>query len=79
MVYYHIAQNFNVVIAYGDVSGLNEEDERAFDEWEKTLPKGHHAVITDEETKWGKCDITGYDSELIEVVLFHTDSMTVLL
>jgi hypothetical protein len=69
---YHIAQNFNVVIAYGDMSGLNEEEERAFDEWEKTLPNGHHVVITDEEPSWGKCDITGYDSELIEVVLFHT-------
>lgn len=69
MTHYHIAQDFNVVIANSDFSGLTEADDLAFTEWEKTLPDGHYVIITDAEPKWGTCDITGYDSELIEVAL----------
>lgn len=63
---YKIAKNFNVVIAYGDTTGLTDADEAAFIEWEQTLPANHYLVVVD-DNGWGRCDITGYDSELIEV------------
>jgi hypothetical protein len=64
---YKIAQEFAIVIAYGDVSGLNDTDEMAFTKWEKTLPANHYLVTNNESWGWGKCDITGLDADLIEV------------
>jgi hypothetical protein len=65
---YKIAKDFNVVIAYGDTTGLNDTDENMFIEWEKTLPANHYLVVTDNnESTWGRCDITGLDADLIEV------------
>jgi hypothetical protein len=65
---YNISEFYNVFVAYGDASGLNDADEMAFNEWEKTLPEGYYLVVTD-DLGWGRCQITGLDSELIEVKL----------
>jgi hypothetical protein len=42
---YNISEHYNVFVAYGDASGLNDADEVAFNEWEKTLPEGYYLVV----------------------------------
>jgi hypothetical protein len=66
---YNISEHYNVFVAYGDASGLSDADEMAFNEWEKkVLTEGYYMVVADDQG-WGRCDITGLDSDLIEVKL----------
>ena len=69
---YNVSSEFAVVIANSDTTGLNESDELAFNNWEVNLPVNTYAVVTDSDLGWGRCEITGFSSELIEVSIYST-------
>ena len=59
-----IGSQFSVVIANADITGLNESEEAMFDDWASEFGKNDYPIMaTDVEAVWGKCDITGFESD----------------
>lgn len=62
-----VSEHYNTAIAYGDTSGLNEDEEQMFDDWMGQFSKGVYLVIVDAGTEWDRCEVSYSCGQCIEV------------
>ena len=66
IISYTIGTQFTCYVAYGDLDGITEQEQRAFDELEQfsrlDAPKGYHfshwEIRTDEYDEFARCEVT---------------------
>lgn len=65
---YRIAGHWLSALINGETSGLNDDEEKQFSEWEKKAKQnardqgftvGHWCDVDGSGEEWGRCDITG--------------------
>ena len=81
---YQISKHFLCALAYDDRTGLNEKEEEQLDnfvDWviqnakDKDYQHGHFAYDFDEDTNFGRCEITGLMSDVANLtyVAYYND------
>jgi hypothetical protein len=71
-----VSEHFNVVIAYGDMSGLNDDDDQYYDDWISQFGKNDYPICDGiDEPVWAKCDITGLmgNCVLVKIARYHDE------
>ena len=65
-----VGQQFAVYIANSDSSGLEDDEEFAYDEFEAMLQDEYgsrYAEVTDEASEFGQCAVTGLSGPVVMV------------